>query len=89
MRGQFENSERLNLDQTMVPDDYGIDWDGPASADADTEDHVDVADTNCPLPQDQLNQLATMFHQNCPQNPSPWECVRMYQLIKNFTLQQS
>ena len=87
VRGQFENAERLNLDQTMVQDEYGIDWDGPASADADTEDDVDVADTDCPLSQDQLNQLAAMFHLNCPENPTPWDCVRSYQLVKNFTLQ--
>ena len=87
VRGQFENAERLNLDQTMVQDEYGIDWDGPASADADTEDDVDVADTDCPLSQDQLSQLAAMFHLNCPENPTPWDCVRSYQLVKNFTLQ--
>lgn len=87
VRGQFDNAERLNFDQTSVPDDYGVDWHGPASTDADTEDDIHVADTNCPLSQDQLHQLTIVFEQNCPENPSPWECVRCYQLVKNFTLQ--
>ena len=87
VRGQFDNAERLNVDQVMVYDNYGIDWDGPASTDADTEDDVHVSETNCPLSEDQLNQLNAMFEQSSPENPSPWDCVRIYQLVKNFTLQ--
>ena len=91
VRGQFDNAERLNVDQAdaVVRDDYGIDWDGPASADAYTDGDVHVADTNCPLQEDQFDELTIMCEQNVPENPSPWECVRNYQLVKNFTLQHT
>lgn len=88
LRGHFDNNDQLSVDHTIVHDDYGIDWDGPATADADTED-VDVEDTNCPLSYDQLEELGSMFQQNCPENPTPWECVQSYQLAKNFALQHT
>ncbi len=55
----------------MVCDDYGVDWDGPASSEAYYEEDVEVAETNSPLSQQQLDQLNAEFEQNCPINPSP------------------
>ena len=73
VRGQFDNAERLNVDQAdaVVRDDYIIDWDGPASADAYTDGDVHVADINCPLQEDQFDELTIMCEQNVPENPSP------------------
>ena len=88
VQGQFENAEQLNLDQSVVPDDYGVDWDGPTSVDED-EDDIHVPETNCPLSQHHLDQLTAMPELNCPENPSPWECVKSYIFVKNFTLQHS
>ena len=34
VQGNFENAERVLQDQSLVGDDYGVDWDGPASSDA-------------------------------------------------------
>ena len=86
VRGQFDNAERLNIEQHTVNEDYGIDWDGPSST--DSEDTVCIDETHCPLSQNALDQLAVLYGQNQPENPSPWECVRSYQFVRNFTLGQ-
>ena len=84
VQGNFENAEIALQDQSMVCDDYGVDWDGPASSDAYYEEDVEVAETNSPLSQQQLDQLNAEFEQNCPINPSPLDSVRNYQFVKTF-----
>lgn len=87
VQGNFENAERALQDQSMVGDDYGVDWDGSASSDACYEQDVEVAETDSPLSQQQLDQLNAEFEQNCPINPPVLDSVRGYQFMKNFTLQ--
>ena len=86
VRGQFDNAGRLNMEHPTVNEDYGIDWDGPLSADSD--DTVCIEETHCPLSQNALDQLAMLYEQNQSENPSPWECVSSYQFVRNFMLQQ-
>ena len=88
VQGNFENAERVLQDQSLVGDDYGVDWDGPASSDAYYEQDVEVAETVSPISQQQLDQLNAEFEQNCPINPSPLDSVRSYQFVKNFILQR-
>lgn len=87
VQGNFENAERTLQDQSIVGDDYGIDWNGPASLDTYFEQDVEVAETNSPLSQQQLDELNAEFAQNFPNNSSPYDSVRSYQFVKNFTLQ--
>jgi hypothetical protein len=84
VQGNFENAEMALPDQSMVSDDYGVDWEGPASSDAYYEEGVEVAETNSPLSQQQLDRLNAEFEQNCPINPSPLDSVINYQFVKTF-----
>ena len=86
IQGNFENAERALQDQSLVGDDYGIDWDGPASSDVYNEQDVEVAETTSPLSQQQLDQLNAEFEQNFQNNSSPLDSVRSYQFVKSFTL---
>ena len=88
VQGNFENAERVLQDQSLVGDDYGVNWDGPASSDAYYEQDVEVDETVSPISQQQLDQLNAEFVQNCPINPSSLDSVRSYQFVKNFILQR-
>ena len=49
-------------DVDMTP--YGIDWNGPLPFDSDSDSEVVVPGCNCPLTDDQLDQLDQLkFHQ--------------------------
>ena len=79
VQGRFDNASF----EPTVPVDYGIDWEGPASIECD--DDIEVAATNDPLNQTQLNELIRMVEDNGYRvtSATPWESVRCYLLVKD------
>ena len=88
VQGNFENAERVIQDQSLVGDDYGVDWDGPASSDAYYEQDAEVAETVSPISQQQLDQLNAEFEQNCPHTfESFFEAENEQFLLNSFQIQ--
>lgn len=82
VQGQFENAEAFEL---RISDEYGIDWDGPVPEIDDDED-IQVATTECPLNQDQLNDLTRRIeHMGFRRTTvTPCQCVTFYRYAKQF-----
>ena len=82
VQGHFENASF----EPSVTNDYGIDWGGPVSIDSECNDGIEVADTNNPLNQTQLNNLSRMVEDSGYRvmSATPWESVRCYLLVKDF-----
>eukprot|EP00112_Aurelia_sp_Birch-Aquarium-sp1_P020490 Seg5294.1 transcript_id=Seg5294.1/GoldUCD/mRNA.D3Y31 product="hypothetical protein" protein_id=Seg5294.1/GoldUCD/D3Y31 len=79
--GRFDNpSMAIHM---LVADDYGIDWNGPASTESDGM--VDVPPTECILTEMQLAELATQVTRaQYSVNASAAESVAFYRFVKRY-----